>query len=305
MPDSDNPLGEFLRARRHLLDPEQWGLAQTAQRRQPGLRREEVALLAGVSSHYYARLEQGTARNPSPAVLDSLGRVLGLDAEATAHLHRLATSAPRSRVRAKARARKPERARPGLVRVMHRWTDQPAVIIGRHRDVLAANDLAVALNAEFTPGRNLLREVFLDPAAREIYPDWEDVALGALAGVRASAGAELDDPHLTDLIGELSLKSPEFRTMWARHDVRDRVSGTKRFNSPLIGEITLQYESLAVTGAIGQTLMIFTAEPDSAAEQSLHLLASLTMPAIDPEATSHTTAGGRVHRTLPTEPGPA
>ena len=284
MSESDNALGEFLRARRHLLAPEELGLVADdyRRRRQPGLRREELAFLAGVSSHYYARLERGEARHPSPAVLDALAAVLRLDAGATTHLHRLAQPVSRARTRARAASRRPEKASPGLVRTIRQWTGQPAVIIGRHRDVLAANDLAVALNEQFRPGRNLLRDVFLDPAAREIYPDWQEVALGAVAGVRASAGTELDNPHLTDLVGELSLKSPEFRTLWARHDVRDRTSGTKRYNNPLVGEITLHYESLTVTGATGQTLMIFTAEPGSTDEQSLRLLAAL--PAREPEA---------------------
>jgi len=272
MPDSGTPLGEFLRARRHRLDPRALNLPDHGRRRQPGLRREELAFLAGVSSHYYARLEQGTARNPSPAVLDALAGVLGLDAEATTHLYRLAQ--PAYWTPARTRARKPEKARPSLVDVIRGWTEQPAVIIGRHRDVLAANDLAVALNAQFAPGRNLLREVFLDPAAHDIYPDWEDVAMGAVAGVRASAGTDMDDPRLTQLVGELALRSAEFRTMWARHDVRERTSGAKRYNNPVVGPITLRYESLADTGAPGQTLMIFTAEAGSTHEQSLRLLAA-------------------------------
>ncbi|MGZ0199553.1 helix-turn-helix domain-containing protein [Streptomyces sp. RM1] len=272
MPDSANPLGEFLRARRHLLDPSALKMPDHGRRRQPGLRREELALLAGVSSHYYARLEQGTARNPSPAVLDALAGVLGLNAEATMHLYRLAQ--PAYSAPARTRARKPEKARASLVDVIKGWTEQPAVIIGRYRDVLAANDLAVALNAQFTPGLNVLREVFMDPAAHDIYPDWEEVALGAVAGVRASAGTDMDDPRLTQLVGELTLKSAQFRIMWARHDVRERTSGAKRFHNPVVGSITLRYESLADTSAPGQTLMIFTAEADSTHEQSLRLLAT-------------------------------
>ncbi|WP_440556003.1 helix-turn-helix domain-containing protein [Streptomyces sp. SCPE 10] len=279
MPDSATPLGEFLRARRHLLDPSALNLPDHGRRRQPGLRREELALLAGVSSHYYARLEQGTARNPSPAVLDALAGVLGLNAEATAHLYRLAQ--PAYSAPARTRARKPETARASLVELIKGWSEQPAVIIGRHRDVLAANDLAVALNAQFTPGRNLLREVFLDLAAHDIYPDWEEVALGAVAGVRASAGTDMDDPRLTQLVGELALKSAQFRAMWARHDVRERTSGAKRFHNPVVGSITLRYESLADTGAPGQTLMIFTAEADSTHEQSLRLLATALPVAAD------------------------
>jgi transcriptional regulator with XRE-family HTH domain len=272
MADRDNPLGEFLRARRHRVAPEEVGLPDYGRRRQSGLRREELALLAGVSSHYYARLERGEARNPSPAVLDALARVLRLDAETTAYLRQLAQPAPGRG--AGERRHRPETARPGLVQAMARWTEQPAVIIGRHRDVLAVNELATALNAQFAVGRNLLREVFLDPAAREIYPDWADVALGAVAGFRATAGIELGDPHLVELVGELTRKSAEFRAMWDRHDVRDRTSGTKQYNNPLVGLITLNYESLTVTGATGQTLNIFTAEAGSADEEALRLLAA-------------------------------
>jgi MmyB-like transcription regulator ligand binding domain len=168
-----------------------------------------------------------------------------------------AEPAPRSRKR----ARRLEKVRPGLEQLIHRCPEQPAVIIGRHRDVLAANSLAVVLKEGFGPGRNLLRDVFLDPAARDIYIDWAKVAEGAVAGVRASAGTELDDPRLTDLIGELSLKSPEFRAMWARHDVHDRTSGTKHYNNPLVGEIALHYECFTVSGAAGQTLLYSPPSP--------------------------------------------
>ncbi len=264
----DNALGDFLRARRRLVDPADLELPEGGRRRAPGLRREELAFLAGVSGHYYARLEQGRDRHRSAAVLDALARVLGLDEEATRHLHRLADPPPPRR----RRARRPELARPSLLALVAQWTDQPAVVVGRHRDVLAANDLAVALNPGFTPGRNLLRDVFLDPSAREVYVDWADVARGAVAGVRASAGDDLDDPRLTALVGELSLKSEEFRAMWARHDVRARAEGLKRYRHPLVGEIALQFEAFGVSGTDGQTLFVFFAEPGTRDGDSLRLL---------------------------------
>jgi transcriptional regulator with XRE-family HTH domain len=181
-------------------------------------------MLAGVSGPYYTRLEQGRDRHPSPQILDAIGRALRLDEQASAHLHRLA--------QASSPPRKPppaaEEVPPGLLRLLDGWTRQPAVIIGRYRDVLAANRVAQTLNPGFVPGRNLLRHVFLDPEGREYYLDWADIAEGAVAGLRASAGAEPDDPRLAELVGELSVKSDDFRQLWARHDVRVRVSGRKR-----------------------------------------------------------------------------
>jgi transcriptional regulator with XRE-family HTH domain len=267
----DNLLGEFLRARRELLDPTELDLPSYGRRRVPGLRREELAQLAGVSRHYYARLEQGRDRNPSTVVLDAIARALQLDADARAHLLLLAAPEPQRR----RSAYRPEKVRPGLTALVESWTEQPAVVIGRHRDVLAANDLAVALNSGFAPGRNLLRDVFLDPAARDIYLEWSVIAHGAVASVRSTVGSELDDLRLTELVGELSLKSEEFRAMWARHDVHERTDGTKRFNNQLVGEITLNYQALSVTGAVRQTLYIFSAAPFSSAAQSLTLLAGI------------------------------
>jgi transcriptional regulator with XRE-family HTH domain len=271
MSSDDNALGEFLRARRELLDPAKSGVPDFGRRRVPGLRREELALLAGVSSPYYTRLEQGRDRHPSPQILDAIGRALRLDQQAMAHLHRLARAQssppkPPSRV---------EEVPAGLRRLLDSWTEQPAVIVGRYRDVLAANRLAQVLNPGFVPGRNLLRHVFLDPGGRECYLDWEEVAEGGVAGLRASAGAEADDPLLTGLVGELSVKSEEFRQMWARHDVRARISGRKRFNNPFIGPITLDYETFTVNADPGQTMFVFRAEPDSSDESSLLLLAGI------------------------------
>jgi transcriptional regulator with XRE-family HTH domain len=278
MADLDNPLGDFLRARRRLVDPAQLNLPDYGRRRAAGLRREELAFLAGVSSHYYARLEQGRDRHPSPPVLDALAAALQLDDDARRHLQRLAQAAPRRR----RRVSRPEKVRPELVELINRWSEQAVTVVGRHRDVLAANPLAVALNPGFAVGRNLLRDAFLDPAAREVYVDWADVTRGAVAGVRATAGSELDDPHLTELIGELSLKSEEFRTMWARHDVQDKTGGTKRFRNPIVGEISLRYEAFAVAGAPGQSMYVFSAAPGSRDEQSLTLLAGTSRPRTAP-----------------------
>ncbi|HEX4359180.1 MAG TPA: helix-turn-helix transcriptional regulator [Pseudonocardia sp.] len=274
----DNVLGEFLRARRRLVDPS--GLPDHRSRRAPGLRRDEVALLAGVSAHYYARLERGQDRHPSPQVLDALARALELDTDAAGHLHRLAAAQPPRR----RRAPRPERVSPELAALVDRWTAEAAVVISRYRDVLAANALAPLVNPGYTVGGNLLRHAFLDPSSREVYVDWREVAEGAVAGLRAAAGADPDDPRLSALVGELSVKSDEFRRMWARHDVRGKTGGTKTFRSPLVGELALRFEAFAVVGTQGQTLYVFHPEPGSRAAESLALLAGLAgrTPAPDP-----------------------
>jgi transcriptional regulator with XRE-family HTH domain len=269
---SDNALGDFLRARRELLDPGELGVPDFGRRRVPGLRREELALLAGVSSPYYTRLEQGRDRNPSPQILNAIGRALGLDEQATAHLHRLAQAASVPHGTPPAT----EEVAVGVRLLLDGWAEQPAVIVGRYRDVLAANPLAQVLNPGFVPGRNLLRHVFLDPEGREYYLDWEQIAEGAVEGLRASAGTQPDDPRLTLLVGELSVKSEEFRQMWARHGVHARTSGRKSYNNPFIGLITLDYETFTVNADPGQTMFVFRAEPGSSAEHSLLLLAEIT-----------------------------
>ena len=271
MGSEDNALGEFLRARRELLDPGKAGVPDFGRRRAPGLRREELATLAGVSSPYYARLEQGRDRHPSPQILEAIGRALGLDEQAMAHLHRLAQAHPLSQ----SPPPRAEEVADGLRFLLDTWTAQPAVVIGRYRDVLAANRIAQVLNPGFVPGRNLLRHVFLDPEGRQYYLDWAEIAEGAVAGLRASAGAGPDDPRLTGLVGELSLKSEDFRQMWARHDVRARISGRKRYNNPFIGLITLDYETFTVNADPGQTMFVFRADPGSSDEHALLLLAEI------------------------------
>lgn len=271
MSSDDNALGEFLRARRELLDPEEAGIPDFGRRRVPGLRREELAVLAGVSGPYYTRLEQGRDRHPSPQILVAIGRALDLDEQAMAHLHRLAQASPPSQKPSP----RTEEVTAGLQLLLDSWTEQPAVIVGRYRDVLAANRLAQVLNPGFVPGRNLLHQVFLDPEGREYYLDWQEIVVGAVAGLRASAGAGPDDPRLTGLVGELSVKSVEFRQTWARHDVRARISGRKRYNNPFIGLITLDYETFTVNADPGQTMFVFRAEPGSSDERSLLRLAEI------------------------------
>ncbi|WP_280462317.1 helix-turn-helix transcriptional regulator [Nocardia carnea] len=269
--NSDNRLGAFLRARRELVRPEEFGLPGGGRRRVAGLRREEIAMLAGVSADYYVRLEQGRDKHPSEQVVTALARVFSLDDEGTAHLRELARpTAARPRP-----PRRPERVTPGLLRLMEAWSHTPAVVLGRHLDVLAANPLAAAVNACSVPGVNQVRMVFLDPRAREVFPNWSRIAADTVASLRATAGTDLDDPRLTELVGELSLKSDEFRRLWARHDVRAKTSGIKQFHNEMVGELTLAYESFAVSGAPGQLLIAYHAEPGSPSERSLALLGSL------------------------------
>jgi hypothetical protein len=229
------------------------------------------------------RLEQGRERHPSQQVIDALARALRLDAEATAHLHELAQPAPRRRRAAK----RPERVRPELLRLMETWSHTPAMVLGRHLDVLAANSLAAALHSGFTRGHNIVRGVFLDPSARERYPDWDAVTSETVAALRASVGPDLDDPHLTDLVGELSLKCERFRSLWARHDVREKAHGTKRFVDPQVGELELRYESFTVAGNPEQMLIVYHADPGSRTEQALALLASIAATGTSSAAAAH------------------
>jgi transcriptional regulator with XRE-family HTH domain len=266
----ENAIGEFLRARRERVRPEDVDLAAGGRRRVPGLRREEVALLAGVSSDYYVRLEQGRERHPSTQVVDALARALHLDEDATSYLHALA------RPRPKRRRRRREQVSPTLVGMMAAWTSTPAVVLGRCLEVLAANDLGRALFAGHTHSDDLVRLVFLDPDARDFYPDWERVAVNTVGGLRAAAGIDRDDPALIETVGELSVKSADFRRLWARHDIRQKTHETKRFRHPLVGELTLSYEALTVNGAPGQQLVVYHAEPGSPSAEALSLLGSLT-----------------------------
>ncbi|KAA2253834.1 helix-turn-helix domain-containing protein [Solihabitans fulvus] len=272
---SDNRLGEYLRARRELVRPENHAMPAPGRRRVPGLRREEVAMLAGVSTDYYVRLEQGRERHPSAQVLDALAGAFGLDAEAVAHLHGLAGPAPRRR----RRSARPEQAGPGLVALLGRWRDTPALVLGRRLDLLACNELGAALFGWLGEERNLVRALFLRPDAREFYGAWETVASNCLAALRASG--DVDDPALTDLVGELTLKSPEFARLWARHDVRTKTTEAKRFRHPLVGELTLRYEAFTVNSAPGQQLVVYQAEPGSSSEGALALLGSLAAAPVE------------------------
>ena len=275
-------LREFLRSRRARLTPEEAGLIPApGTRRVPGLRREEVARLAGVSVDYYVRLERGRHVNVSEAVLDAIARALRLDDAERSHLFAVARP-----VRAGSRPLPPQRVRPGLYRVLETLTETPALVIGRRTDVLATNRMARALYTDFDAlpyrERNMSRFVFLDESARALYADWEATARTSVATLHLYAGSHPHDPRLAALIGELSLRDEDFRRWWADHDVTRRTFGSKRFHHPVVGDLTLDYEALAVIGDPDQTLGIYTAEPGSASEEALRLLSSWTGEPVTP-----------------------
>ncbi|GAB2671890.1 helix-turn-helix domain-containing protein [Kribbella swartbergensis] len=270
--DSTNALGEFLRARREQVRPEDVGIRRVGLRRVPGLRREEVAMLAGISSDYYLRLEQGRDRHPSMQVLDALAGVLRLDADAAAYLVGLAQERPRTPQPRTSDARVPE----SILELIDGWPNNPAYVQNRYTDVLAVNALAEALSPNYRVGANLLRAVFLDPAERELRRDWEDLTEDGVAAFRAEVGSEVDDPRLMELVGELSVRSERFRQLWARHDVRPRRGRRKPLNHPVIGELDLRSDKLLIGGTDGLTLVVFHAAPGSRDADQLALLGSLT-----------------------------
>ncbi|WP_380171885.1 helix-turn-helix domain-containing protein [Kineococcus sp. DHX-1] len=277
-----NPLGEFLRARRELIDPTDVGVRVTGVRRTPGLRREEVATLAGISADYYLRLEQGRDRNPSRQVLQAVARVLQLDAAGTDHLLSLATpggAGPR---------RRPRDTVPLGTRQLLEALDLPAFVEDRTFEVLAANRLATALWPSLHVGQNRLRAVFLDEREGTMVLDPEQARAGMVAAFRASVGAGTDDPRVARLVGELSLASPEFARLWARHDVRDLAGGTARLQHPEVGLLELRREKLAVGGTDGQLLVVHHAERGSASAQALALLGSLALSRMSDERAPRT-----------------
>jgi transcriptional regulator with XRE-family HTH domain len=266
-----NALGEYLRARRELVDPADVGLRVAGVRRTPGLRREEVATLAGISADYYLRLEQGRDRNPSPQVLEALARVLGLDATATRYLLSLSAARP-------ATARPPRReAVPAGIRQLLDVLAQPAFVENRMFEVLAANRLATALAPGIRPGENRLRSMFLDQDERDLYPDWEHAIGGMVASFRTSIGSDVDDPRIALLVGELSLASEPFRRLWARHDVKALAGAPTRMRHPEVGMLELRREKLTIGDSSGQLLVIYHAEPGSESARALALLGSLAV----------------------------
>lgn len=271
--DDRNALGEYLRARRELVQPQDVGIRVGGTRRVAGLRREEVAMLAGVSADYYLRLEQGRDRHPSLQVLEALAQVLQLDDSATDYL--IGLSQERARTAARRRTRE---VVPAGIRQLLDVMEQPAFVEGRYFDVLASNALAVALSPNHAVGRNRLRDFFLDDREKQLYRDWDRVAPQLVAGFRGSIGTDATDPRAVQLVGELSLASEPFRRLWARHDIYIRGGGTTVMRHPELGELSLHKEKLAIGGTDGQLLAIYHAERGSETAGLLRLMGSLDVP---------------------------
>ncbi|MEU3340611.1 helix-turn-helix transcriptional regulator [Streptomyces sp. NPDC006668] len=259
MSDS-TPLGDFLRARREALKPQDVGLPEHGRRRVPGLRREEVAMLAGVSSDYYMRLEQGRETSPSPQVIDAIAAALHLDDEAHDHLRRL-TRAPQERRGISAGH---NRISPQLLQLIDNWPDTPAFILGPALDILAHNALAAALHSGFQRFDNLARMIFLDPAGPTFYQDWDKAANSCVAELRAAYGHEPDSSRITEVVDTLCAKSPEFAELWARHEVKRKTQQAKNLAHPEVGALEIQFSAFTVSSAPHQQLVVYQAEPASA-----------------------------------------
>jgi transcriptional regulator with XRE-family HTH domain len=290
MTDPRREVRDFLASRRATITPEQAGLpAFGGHRRVPGLRREEVALLAGLSPDYYIKLERGSLAGASDSVLDAVAHALQLDEAERAHLFDLARAANTT---ARPRRRPaPQRVRPGVQRILDAMTDAPADVRNGRRDILAANRLGYALYSELyvDPVRpaNVARFLFLSPRAGDFFPDWEGTANDLVDNLRAEAGRNPHDRALQDLVGELSTRSQEFRTRWAAHNVRQHQTGRKRLHHPVVGDLELTYEVLALPADPGLSLVVYGAEPGSPSQDNLKLLASwaATLDQLDQPAT--------------------
>ncbi|MEW1952077.1 helix-turn-helix transcriptional regulator [Terrabacter sp. NPDC080008] len=292
--DNRQEVREFLMTRRARITPDQVGLPVGRGRRVPGLRRSEVAALAGLSVEYYARLERGQIAGASSGVLDALARALQLDDAERAHLLDLARAADGIPTSGRPRRRAAGRpaSRSSLQWALESIQDAVAFVRDPHQNLLATNALGRAFYSPVIGegGRmpNLARFQFLDPASRDFYPDWELFAGMCVGIMRAEAGRDPHDRGLQDLVGELSTRSEVFRRLWSAHDVRTHGTGTKRFNHPVVGEVTLAYEELAITAEPGLVLMVYTAEPGSPSAERLRLLASWAADSASPTATTDT-----------------
>lgn len=276
--DTRSETREFLTSRRGRITPDQTGLPWYGDnRRVPGLRREEVALLAGVSVQYYTRLERGDLNGVSETVLNALAGALQLDEVERAHLFDLARTA-HARAAPQRRPAK-QRVRPSVQRILDAMTAAPAYVRNGRGDILAANQLGYALYSElFTAGParpvNTARFVFLHPRAADFFVEWDTVAGDVVAVLRSEAGRDPYDRALSNLVGELSTQSDEFRTRWATHNVRHHDKGVKRFHHPIVGDLTLSFETMQLTADSGLRIAAYTAEPGSKSEDALRLLGS-------------------------------
>ena len=276
------PLGDFLRARREALKPQDVGLPEYGRRRVPGLRREEVALLAGVSSDYYIRLEQGRENSPSPQVLEAVAQALKLDAESADHLNRLCL-APSQRPHGRSEAEVSAQ----LLQLMDGWEHTPAFVLGPALDILAGNSLATALHSGFDAFDNLARNVFVDPAGREFYPEWERAAHSCVAELRAAYGHDPESARIAEVVAELSDASEEFTALWQLHDVKSKSQEGKHLKHPDVGDLHIAFAAFTVNGAPHQQLVVYQAEPASPTAAAFE---ALRAPATEPKkagATAH------------------
>ncbi|MFD8544609.1 helix-turn-helix transcriptional regulator [Streptomyces sp. NPDC059649] len=267
---TDNQLGEFLRARRAAVRPDEVGMPSHGVRRVAGLRREEVAVLAGVNADYYTRLEQGRERHPSVQVVDALSRALLLDTDAQAHLHQLSGSARSQRPVAAT-----DQVAPALRALMDGYPSTPAFVINPILDILAANTLAEALYSPFELTDNLARMVFLDPAGRPFHPRWDQTAETVVGHLRQASGLDPGSPRLRVLVGELSTRSTDFARLWNTHTVRGKTREDKHFHHPDVGGLTLTHHAFDVRDAPGQQLIIYHADHGSPSAEALSLLGSV------------------------------
>ena len=276
--DDKDTLADFLRSARARLTPADVGLPinpLAAARRVPGLRRDEVAGLAGVSVDYYARMEQGRVTQASDAVVNALAEVLHLNEAERTYLFSLLSASTGGRIQQRRRS---NTIRPSVRTIMDSFPAQPAFVLGVGMDVLAMNDLAKLLLKDFTQGvglgRSMARWTFLDPAARTLYLDWDIVARDVAAMLRHDARSHPNDRALNELIGELTVKSDEFRAWWSQHRVWECTFGVKRFMHPIVGRVDVDYETFPVPGEPGQQLFVYSTQPGSASNDALRILAS-------------------------------
>jgi len=290
--DVRGEIREFLSTRRARISPEQAGLPVYGgdRRRVSGLRREEVAVLAGISIEYYTKLERGNAAGVSEGVIEGIAHALQLDEAEREHLLDLIHTASTTRPPRRAPAR--QRVRPTVQRVLDSMSGTPAFVLNERLDILAANALGLALYAPILADPvkppNNARFTFLDPQATEFFRDWDKIANDIVALLHAEAGRDPYDRQLSDLIGELSTRNEEFRVRWAAHDVRIHTTGVKRLHHPIVGDLDLPYESFPLAADPGQSLLTYTAEPGSPSQDALNLLASWAATTDDSEQAATT-----------------
>jgi transcriptional regulator with XRE-family HTH domain len=282
------PLGDFLRARREALKPQDIGLPEYGRRRVKGLRREEVAMLAGMSSDYYVRLEQGRESSPSPQVVDAVARALRLDAAATEHLWRLVQPAESRTSRAQDITVSPQ-----LLQLMDGWSASPAFTLGPALDILAGNSMAAALHEGFRTPDNLACMVFMDPAGREFYQEWDRAAHSCVAEIRAAYGHDPDNARIAEVVADLSAHSPEFAELWGRHDVKPKTREGKHLRHPYVGDLHILFSAFTVNGAPHQQLVVYQAEPGTPTARAFERLRARADDALPQALAGHRSGADR------------